>query len=86
MRRVPELGVLPGGAPPAPEGFELVFADDDDEHRVGLGEVWSVSLEGCRPVRGFPSFKGQRHHVGRWWTATMDTLVGFESWLERDRL
>ncbi|MFC5054336.1 TnsA-like heteromeric transposase endonuclease subunit [Saccharothrix xinjiangensis] len=83
---MPELGVLPGGAPPASEGFELVFADEFGEQRVGLTEAWSVPLESCRPVRGFPSFKGQRHHVGRWWTATTETLVGFESWLERDRL
>jgi len=38
MRRVPELGVLPGRAPPAPEGLKLVFADDDGEHRVRLDE------------------------------------------------
>jgi hypothetical protein len=30
--------------------------------------------------------KGQRHYNGRWWTATTGTLVGYESWLERDRL
>ena len=38
------------------------------------------------PVRGFPSYKGQRNHVGRWWTATTGSLVGYESWLERDWL
>ncbi|MEV0677785.1 hypothetical protein AB0I60_14805 [Actinosynnema sp. NPDC050436] len=63
---MPDLGVLPGGAPAAPERFELVFADEDGENRVGLSEVWSVPLESCLPVRGFPSFKGQRHYVGRW--------------------
>ena len=36
------------------------------------------------PVRGFPSYKGQRNHVGRWWAATTGSLVGYESWLERD--
>ncbi|SFR29618.1 hypothetical protein SAMN04488564_12091 [Lentzea waywayandensis] len=40
----------------------------------------------CVPVRGFPSCKGQRHLDGRWWTATTGTLVGYESWWERDRL
>lgn len=45
-----------------------------------------MPFEACRPVRGFPSYKGQRHYNGRWWTATTGTLVGFESWLEGDRL
>ncbi|MFE2754008.1 TnsA-like heteromeric transposase endonuclease subunit [Actinosynnema sp. NPDC059335] len=45
-----------------------------------------MPFEACLPVRRFPSYKGQRHYVGRWWTATTGTLVGHESWLERDRL
>src|SRR5205807_5280333 len=27
-----------------------------------------------------------RHRPGHWWTATTGDLVGYESWLERDRL
>jgi acetyl-CoA C-acetyltransferase len=46
----------------------------------------SVPFEACRPVRDFPSYKGQRHYSGRWWTATTGTLVGYESWMERDQL
>lgn len=34
----------------------------------------------------FPSYKGQRHHSGLWWTSTTATLVGYESWVERDTL
>jgi len=45
-----------------------------------------VPFESYAPVRGFPSYKGQRHHAGRWWTATTGTPVGYESWLERDRV
>jgi hypothetical protein len=45
-----------------------------------------VPFEECMPVRGFPSYKGQRNRVGRWWTATTGSLVGYESWLERDWL
>lgn len=45
-----------------------------------------VPFESCQPVRGFPSYKGQRNLVGRWRTATTGTLIGYESWLERDRL
>jgi hypothetical protein len=36
-----------------------------------------------RPVREFPSYKGQQHLSCRWWTATTGALVGYESWLER---
>lgn len=45
-----------------------------------------MPFESCLPVRRFPFYKGQCHYIGQWWTATTDTLVGFESWLERDRL
>lgn len=61
-------------------------ADQGVEQRLELSRAWSVPFESCLPVRGFPSYKGQRHYVGRWWTATTGSLVGYESWLERDRL
>lgn len=64
----------------------VAFADEAGEQLLPLTEAWSVPFESCRPVRGFPSYKGQRHHAGRWWTAATGTLVGYESWLERDRL
>ncbi|EWM09700.1 hypothetical protein KUTG_00004 [Kutzneria sp. 744] len=65
---------------------EVAFVTDAGEERLSLAEAWSVPFESCRPVRRFPSYKGQRHYIGQWWTATTSTLVGFESWLERDRL
>jgi hypothetical protein len=66
--------------------FELAYADERGQQRVPLTEAWSVPFEAGVPVRGFPSYKGQRHYNGRWWTATTSGLVGYESWLERDRL
>jgi hypothetical protein len=87
MRGVPKLGLVLGDAAATSGGkFEIAFADEDGEQRLELTEAWSVPFESCLPVRGFPSYKGQRNHVGRWWTATTGTLVGYESWLERDRL
>lgn len=68
------------------ERFELAYADERGEQRVALTDAWSVPFEACAPVRGFPSYKGQRHYNGRWWTATTGTPMGHESWLERDRL
>jgi hypothetical protein len=43
-------------------------------------------LERAAPVRQFTSYRGQRHLPGRWWSATDQRHVGYESWLERDHL
>lgn len=78
------LGASPAGLV---EQFEVGYVDaDGGQQRLPLSEAWSMRFESCRPVRGFASYKGQRNHVGQWWTATTGALVGFESWLERDRL
>ncbi|MGW0062598.1 hypothetical protein ACWDTT_22040 [Streptosporangium sandarakinum] len=37
-------------------------------------------------VRRFVSHKGQRHLPGDRWSATTRSLVGYESWLERDHV
>lgn len=43
-----------------------------------------MEFEAGLPVRGFPSYRGQRHFPGLYWSATTGGHVGFESWLERD--
>jgi hypothetical protein len=68
------------------ERFEVAFIDEGGDKRRPLSGAWSVPFESCQPVRGFPSYKGQHNYVGRWWTATTGGHVGYESWLERDRL
>ena len=84
---MPKFDLIRGGAPPTTNGdVEVAFVTEAGEERLPLAEAWSVPFESCRPVRGFSSYKEQRHHSGRWWTATTGTLVGYESWLERDRL
>ncbi|MEV4125022.1 TnsA-like heteromeric transposase endonuclease subunit [Nocardia sp. NPDC049707] len=45
-----------------------------------------MRFEDMAPVRGFPSFRGQKNFPGLWWSATMGSHVGYESWLERDWL
>ncbi|WP_245721383.1 TnsA-like heteromeric transposase endonuclease subunit [Nocardia pseudovaccinii] len=82
------LSVVTGGAGSPPVGeFEIACVDvESGEQRFVLADACSVLFEDCLPVRGFPAYKGQRNHVGRWWTATTGGLVGYESWLERDRL
>ena len=61
-------------------------AADGAVQRTSLADGARVAFESCAPARRFLSRKGQRHLSGRWWSATMDGHVGYESWLERDHL
>jgi hypothetical protein len=54
--------------------------------RTDLSRAWRVPFESVRPVRTFPSYKGQSNFPGWWWSATLDRHVGYESWLERDHV
>ncbi|WJY55081.1 hypothetical protein QRN89_29605 [Streptomyces chengbuensis] len=54
--------------------------------RALLGCLWSVPFESVRPERRFPAFRGQGNWCGWYWSATCGGHVGYESWLERDRL
>uniref|UniRef100_UPI001009E285 TnsA-like heteromeric transposase endonuclease subunit n=1 Tax=Streptomyces roseicoloratus TaxID=2508722 RepID=UPI001009E285 len=79
------LRSVTGGVPSPGAGFEVAYTDrDGGEHRVDLCDAAAVPFEGCRPVRSFPSWKGQRNYPGLWWAATLGRHVGYESWLERD--
>ncbi|MFI0717141.1 TnsA-like heteromeric transposase endonuclease subunit [Streptomyces inhibens] len=78
------LGVLEGKKPSQVDGFEIGWRDDEGEHRLPLADAVSVPFEAGRPVRGFPSYRGQRHFPGLYWSSTTGGHVGFESWLERD--
>ena len=81
------LRSVQGGAPDRVDGFELAYVTRDGEQaRVALAEAWSLRLERAEPVRRFASYRGQRHLPGRWWSATDQRHVGYESWLERDHL
>jgi sulfate permease family protein len=82
-----ECGPRGASASPAGREFEIGYVDAESvARRLALIDAWSVPFEECMPVRGFPSYKGQRNRVGRWWTATTGSVVGYESWLERDWL
>jgi hypothetical protein len=71
----------------AAAGVEVEFTGEDGVGQRGpLGTCWNVAFERAAPVRGFASFRGQRHRPGMWWFATTGEHVGHESWLERDRL
>jgi len=70
-------------APVATE-FELAWMDAGREVRGPLTSAGTVAFEDAAPVREFPSYRGQRHFPGLYWSATTGRHVGFESWLERD--
>jgi len=71
-------------------GFGLRFLGEVDgqlaEQNAPLAGAWNARFERVRPVREFPSYPGQRSYSGLWCSSTMRDLVGFESWLERDRV
>ncbi|WP_443309484.1 TnsA-like heteromeric transposase endonuclease subunit [Streptomyces sp. KR55] len=69
------------------ESVEVEWVDGDSGglRRSLLSAVHRVEFEGAAPVRRFASYRGQRHFPGWYWAATTGSLVGFESWLERDR-
>ena len=68
------------GDPPA-----IGFVDAEGvERQELLADVADLRFEAGRPVRSFPSYRGQRNWPGWWWSATTGALVGCESWLERD--
>lgn len=69
---------------PVTEGFEVSWRDAGGEHRRPLAEATTIEFEAGLPVRGFPSYRGQRNFPGLYWSATTGGHVGFESWLERD--
>ncbi|WP_434597888.1 TnsA-like heteromeric transposase endonuclease subunit [Streptomyces sp. A5-4] len=54
--------------------------------RRPLLDCVTARLEDTPPVRPFRWSRGERHFAGWYWAATTGQHVGFESWLERDRL
>jgi hypothetical protein len=47
--------------------------------RRPLAACWHLRFEWMSPVRGFPSFRGQRNWPGWWWFSRTGTHVGAES-------
>jgi len=71
----------------ADAAFEAAYVDADGiESRVVWDQMAGVALEWGRPVRRFPSYRGQRNYPGLYWSATTGGHVGYESWVERDHL
>jgi len=76
-----------GWQPGAAGGVAAEFAGADGVvRREPLGGCWNLAFERVAPVRGVASFRGQRNWPGLWWFSRTGEHVGYESWLERDRL
>ncbi|MFI1294431.1 TnsA-like heteromeric transposase endonuclease subunit [Streptomyces sp. NPDC020792] len=79
-------------AVPAVVGFprpfvELSYVDAVHERqRRPLLDCVTARFEDMAPVRPFRWSRGDRHFAGWYWAASAGQHVGFESWLERDRL
>ncbi|MCC3778806.1 TnsA-like heteromeric transposase endonuclease subunit [Streptomyces sp. UNOB3_S3] len=71
---------------PALGAFDLVFYDDGTRIRRPLGGSWNVRFEHVPPVRPFRWPKGGKSFAGWYYAATAGGHIGYESWLERDRL
>ncbi|MFF4733960.1 TnsA-like heteromeric transposase endonuclease subunit [Streptomyces mirabilis] len=66
---------------------ELSYVDAVRERRRRpLLDCVTARFEDVAPVRPFRWSRGERHFAGWYWSATTRQHVGFESWLERDRL
>lgn len=63
--------------------FEAVFVTRAGvERRVPWRWLPEAVDELERPVRSFPSYRGQRNYPGWYWACTLGRLIGFESWAE----
>ncbi|MER5532024.1 TnsA-like heteromeric transposase endonuclease subunit [Streptomyces sp. NPDC002677] len=79
--------VVPVGADLAEPYVELSYVDAVRERRRRpLLDCVTARFEDAPAVRPFRWSRGERHFSGWYWAATTGQHVGFESWLERDRL
>ena len=75
---------MPSGQP---QDVQLRYLDGGGQWvTTTLAEVDGATVVRGRPVRAFPTYKGQRNYPGWLWTATTGSLIGYESLLERDRV
>jgi hypothetical protein len=52
------------------------------ERLVPAGHAALVAFEDALPAREIPSYAGQHHTPGHYWSAATDRMVGYESYLE----
>ncbi|MEU8718553.1 TnsA-like heteromeric transposase endonuclease subunit [Streptomyces sp. NPDC048663] len=78
---------VPAGVDRAGPCIELSCVDAvHGRRRRLLRDCMTGRLEDVDPLRTFRWSRGERHFPGWYWAATTGRQVGFESWLQRDRL
>lgn len=55
---------------------------DGTEHLVAAQNASAVDFASCTPARDIPSYVGQHHTPGLYWSASSDRHVAYESFLE----
>jgi hypothetical protein len=71
---------------PVLDTFDLAFSVDGAHVRRSLRSSWDVRFETADPVREFSWRKDGQGFAGWYYSVTVGDHVGYESWLERDRL
>ncbi|WST58115.1 TnsA-like heteromeric transposase endonuclease subunit [Streptomyces rubiginosohelvolus] len=71
---------------PVLAAFDLEFYESEALSRRPLRVGWNVPFEHVPPVRQFRWPKGGGSFAGWYYATTTGAHVGYESWLERDRL
>ncbi|MFE1963022.1 TnsA-like heteromeric transposase endonuclease subunit [Streptomyces sp. NPDC059479] len=66
--------------------FDLAFSVNGTLVRRSLGASWDMPFEAVNPVREFSWRKDGHGFAGWYYSSTMRDHVGYESWLEQDRL
>lgn len=66
--------------------FDLAFSVNGSLVRRSLGSSWDTPFEAADPVREFSWRKDGQGFAGWYYSVTIRDHVGYESWLERDRL
>ncbi|MBD3008248.1 MULTISPECIES: hypothetical protein [unclassified Streptomyces] len=64
---------------------QVGFVGADGVGRLGsLARYWGEPFELASPAPRFAAFKGQKNFTGDYWAVTSRSMVGYESWVERD--
>lgn len=58
------------------------YDPEGTERLVPVSKAGEIPFEDCRPARAIPSYAGQRHTPGTYWSACGDRHVPYESFLE----
>lgn len=83
----PDVAVPADGFASTECEFEVSFVGQTGSVlRRSLSDCATFGFEQVEPVRRFRWSRSERHFPGWYWSATTGGHVGYESWLERDRL